>query len=184
MDQQWLDPGAGAAVEGNAQALLDHLGGRRRTAAATSSTSGPSRALLRTLSPGTDHAQSTTGIVEQSRSGSRQRQEGVTLDYPPNLERLYELFLKLIPGSLKAPSGVFAFLAESHRRHLKVALASSAAAVKEEYNLREVGPVPSGFDAVVDAIDVERKKPHRASSSRRPSGWSYNQSPASPRKIP
>jgi phosphoglycolate phosphatase-like HAD superfamily hydrolase len=55
---------------------------------------------------------------------------------------------------------VFAFLAEARRRHLKLALASSAAAIKVEYNLREVGLSPSSFDAVVDASDVQRKKPH------------------------
>jgi HAD superfamily hydrolase (TIGR01509 family) len=41
-----------------------------------------------------------------------------------------------------------------------MANASSAAAIKVEYNLLEAGLSPSSFDAVVDASDVQRKKPH------------------------
>jgi beta-phosphoglucomutase len=87
---------------------------------------------------------------------------GVILDFPRDLDRLYALYLELIPGRLKALPGVFDFLAEARRRHLKVALASSAAAIKVEHNLREVGLTLSSFDAVVDAKDVQRKKPHPA----------------------
>ena len=85
---------------------------------------------------------------------------GVTIDFPCDLDRLYALYLALIPGRLKALPGVFDFLAEARRRHLKVALASSAAAIKVEHNLREVGLTFSSFDAVVDAQDVKHKKPH------------------------
>ena len=85
---------------------------------------------------------------------------GVTLDFPRDLDRLYALYFELIPGRLKALPGVFDFLAEARRRHLKVALASSAAAVKVEANLREIGLTPGSFDAVVDAKDVQHKKPH------------------------
>jgi beta-phosphoglucomutase len=66
----------------------------------------------------------------------------------------------LIPGRLKALPGVFDFLAAAYRRHLKVALASSAAAIKVEHNLREVGLTFRSFEAVVDAKDVKLKKPH------------------------
>jgi beta-phosphoglucomutase len=84
---------------------------------------------------------------------------GVTLDLPRDLDRHYALYLELIPGRLEALPGVFAFLAEARRRHLRLALASSAAAVKVEHNLREVGLAPGSFDAVY-ADDVRRKKPH------------------------
>lgn len=85
---------------------------------------------------------------------------GVTLNLPRDLDRLYALYLELIPGRLKAIPGALTFLAEARRRRLKVALASSAARIKVEYNLREVGLAPSDFDAVVDAANVQRKKPH------------------------
>ena len=45
---------------------------------------------------------------------------GITLNFPRDLDQLYALYLELIPGRLKALPGVFAFLAESRRRHLKV----------------------------------------------------------------
>jgi cytidine deaminase len=85
---------------------------------------------------------------------------GVTLDFPRDVDRLYALYLDLIPGRLKAEPGVYDFLAEARRRHLKVALASSAAAIKVEHNLKEVGLTFSSFDAVVNAGDVRRTKPH------------------------
>jgi beta-phosphoglucomutase len=85
---------------------------------------------------------------------------GVTLGFPRDLERLYALYLELIPGRLKALPGVYDFLAEARRRRLKVALASSAAPVKVEHNLREIGLMATSFDAVVDAKDVQHKKPH------------------------
>jgi beta-phosphoglucomutase len=85
---------------------------------------------------------------------------GVTLKFPQDLNRLYALYLELIPGRLKALPGVFDFLAGARKRHLKVALASSAAAIKVEHNLREVGLTFTSFDAVVDAEDVKHKKPH------------------------
>jgi cytidine deaminase len=85
---------------------------------------------------------------------------GVTLDLPRDVDRLYALYLELIPDRLKAEPGVFDFLAEARRRHLKVALASSAAAIKVEHNLREVGLTNNSFDAVVNAGDVRCTKPH------------------------
>lgn len=87
-------------------------------------------------------------------------EHGVAPDLPRDLDRLYGIYLELIPGRLKALPGVFTFLAEARRRHLRVPLASSAAAVKVEANLREAGLAARDFDAVVDARDVRQKKPH------------------------
>lgn len=84
----------------------------------------------------------------------------ITIDVSADLDRLYSLYLELIPGRLKALPGVFTFLDEARRRNLKVALASSAAAIKVAHNLHEVGLAASDFDVVVDAGDVQRKKPH------------------------
>lgn len=87
-------------------------------------------------------------------------EHGVTVDFPRDLDRLYDLYLQLIPGRLKLVAGASTFLAEARKRHLKVALASSAANVKVENNLRAVSVPLSSFDAVVDARDVRHKKPH------------------------
>ncbi len=87
-------------------------------------------------------------------------EHGVRLQLPSDLDRLFALYLHLIPGRLKALPGVGAFLAEVRRRRLRVALASSAPRVKVECSLREVGLTPENFDAVIDAEDVLHKKPH------------------------
>ena len=85
---------------------------------------------------------------------------GVILELPRDLNRLYTLYLELIPGKLKVFPGVLAFLAAARSHHLKLALASSAAAMKVAGNLRAVGLLPGIFDTVVDARDVQRKKPY------------------------
>ena len=53
-----------------------------------------------------------------------------------------------------------AFLAACRRRGWKLAVASSADAVKVEGNLRELGLPAAQFDAVVSGQDVARRKPH------------------------
>lgn len=73
--------------------------------------------------------------------------------------RTYAIYLELIRGRLKPLPGVFSFLTECRKRRLKVAVASSADAVKVKGNLHEIGLPPDMFDAIVNGSEVERKKP-------------------------
>jgi HAD superfamily hydrolase (TIGR01509 family) len=84
---------------------------------------------------------------------------GVHLDVEADKARTYAIYLELIRGQLRALPGVFDFLAECRRRGLKLAVASSADAIKVEGNLREIGLPPQKFDALVDGNQAERKKP-------------------------
>jgi HAD superfamily hydrolase (TIGR01509 family) len=74
--------------------------------------------------------------------------------------RTYEIYLEHIKGRLKPLPGVLEFVAECRRRGLKLAVASSADAIKVEGNLNTIGLPPATFDVVVSGSDVGRKKPN------------------------
>lgn len=100
------------------------------------------------------------GTGENRYIGGVAEKYGLALDLERDKARTYAIYLELIRGRLQPLPGVFSFLAECRRHHLKLAVASSADAVKVEGNLREIG-FPSGtFDAVVNGSEVARKKPH------------------------
>jgi HAD superfamily hydrolase (TIGR01509 family) len=84
---------------------------------------------------------------------------GLALDVEAAKQRTYALYLELIRGRLQPLPGVYTFLAECRRRGLKVAVASSADAVKVRANLIELQLEEDAFDVVVTGDDVVRKKP-------------------------
>lgn len=84
---------------------------------------------------------------------------GIPFDLEKDKARVYALYLDLIPGRLKPLPGVFTFIEECRRRHLKLALASSADSVKVQGNLHAIGLQANTFDKVVNGSEVARKKP-------------------------
>lgn len=84
---------------------------------------------------------------------------GVSLDVESDKARTYELYFEVIRGELREVPGAAAFVRECRARGLKVAIATSADRRKVEANLREIGLSEADFDAVVDGLEVERKKP-------------------------
>ncbi len=101
-----------------------------------------------------------TGMGEDRFIGGVAEQYGARLDLARDKARTYALYLELIRGRLEPLRGVPAFLAACRRRGWKLAVASSADAVKVEGNLRELGLPAAQFDAVVSGQDVARRKPH------------------------
>jgi HAD superfamily hydrolase (TIGR01509 family) len=73
--------------------------------------------------------------------------------------RTYQIYGEIVKGRLEPLAGVNEFISKARARGLKLAVASSADAVKVEINLREIGLSPETFDAVINGLDVERKKP-------------------------
>jgi HAD superfamily hydrolase (TIGR01509 family) len=84
---------------------------------------------------------------------------GVQVDVEHGKARMYAIYLELIRGRLQALPGVFSFIAECRRRRLKLAVASSADAIKVQGNLAELHLHEEMFDALVNGSQVERKKP-------------------------
>ena len=74
-------------------------------------------------------------------------------------ERTYEIYLELIKGKLGTLPGVTSFIEKCRKRGLKIALATSADRTKMDANLVEMGMTEDSFDAVVNGLDVEHKKP-------------------------
>jgi HAD superfamily hydrolase (TIGR01509 family) len=83
----------------------------------------------------------------------------VKLDLEVDKARTYELYFEVIRGRLREIPGAVAFVRECHVRGLKTAIATSADRRKLEANLCEIGLAETDFDAAVDGLQVERKKP-------------------------
>jgi HAD superfamily hydrolase (TIGR01509 family) len=106
-----------------------------------------------------DDFQPFVGTGEDHFLGGVAHKYGLPFDAKHDKARTYAIYLDLIRGRLKPLPGVFPFIHECRARRLRVAVASSADAVKVEGNLHEIGLPPDAFDAIVNGSQVERKKP-------------------------
>lgn len=73
--------------------------------------------------------------------------------------RTYKIYENITHGRLQPLEGVVEFIAKCKQRGLKIAVATSADKVKMDINLREIGLSTETFDATVNGLEVERKKP-------------------------
>jgi HAD superfamily hydrolase (TIGR01509 family) len=99
------------------------------------------------------------GTGENRYLGGVAEKHGVGLDLERDKAFTYTRYLELIRGRLKPLGGVAVFVAAARQRGLRLAVATSADRVKLEGNLREIGLPASTFDATVNGLEVERKKP-------------------------
>lgn len=100
-----------------------------------------------------------TGMGEDRFLGGVAELYGVTLDLPRAKERTYEIYLDLIRGKLGPMPGVHDFIDCCRSAGLKLAVASSADAMKVEGNLAAIGVPTSTFGAILVGEDIVRKKP-------------------------
>jgi beta-phosphoglucomutase len=91
--------------------------------------------------------------------GGAAEARGITMDLVRDKARTYAIYLELIPGRLHPLPGVREFVAVCRSRGLKMAVASSADAIKVEGNLRELALPEGTFEVVVNGSQVGRKKP-------------------------
>jgi len=80
-------------------------------------------------------------------------------DIPTGKARTYEIYAEIIIGKLKPLPGVHSFIKKCKGKGLKIALATSADKTKMDSTLKEIGIQEDTFDAVVNALDVDRQKP-------------------------
>jgi haloacid dehalogenase superfamily, subfamily IA, variant 3 with third motif having DD or ED len=92
-------------------------------------------------------------------SGAAAR-HGVTVDIESDKARTYELYFEVIRGKLREIPGASAFVRSLRGLGVKTAIATSADRRKLEANLGEIGLAQSDFDATVDGLQIERKKPY------------------------
>lgn len=81
------------------------------------------------------------------------------LDLPSAKRRTYEIYLALVPERLQAFPGAPDLVRACRRAGLRIAVASSADAIKINANLRKIGLPPEDWDALVTGEDVKAKKP-------------------------
>ena len=99
------------------------------------------------------------GTGEDRYLGGVAEARGIRLAMPADKERTYALYLELIRGRLEPLTGAVEFIAGARRRGLRLAVATSADAIKLAGNLREIGLPPDRFDATVNGSEIARKKP-------------------------
>jgi HAD superfamily hydrolase (TIGR01509 family) len=99
------------------------------------------------------------GTGENRFIGGVAEKYGVAIDIESDKARTYDIYFELIRGRLRELPGAVAFVRECRGRGLKTAIATSADRRKLEANLREIGLADADFDASVDGLEVERKKP-------------------------
>jgi HAD superfamily hydrolase (TIGR01509 family) len=100
-----------------------------------------------------------TGMGEARFMGGVAERHGIPFDPEADKQRLYDLFLEMMPGRLEALPGAADFVRKCKRDGFKVALASSADDVKVYPILKHIGIDPAEFDAIVTGSAVTRKKP-------------------------
>lgn len=90
---------------------------------------------------------------------------GVAIKYNFNIDierdkaRTYAIYIDITKGRLTPLKGVFEFIEKCKIKGLLLAVASSADKVKVDANLKEIGLSNNTFDAIVNGIEVDRKKP-------------------------
>jgi HAD superfamily hydrolase (TIGR01509 family) len=101
-----------------------------------------------------------TGMGENRFLGGVAEKYGLPFDLEKDKARTYAIYEEITRGRLKPLKGVREFIERCRQRHLKLAVATSADAVKMRINLRETGLEEELFDTLVNGLEVEHKKPH------------------------
>lgn len=80
--------------------------------------------------------------------------------YTPDMKtRVYEIYLKMLPGRVKPFPGVLRLTAKLKSMDIKMAVASSADRIKVEASLQAIGLKLDTFTVIVVGEDVANKKP-------------------------
>jgi HAD superfamily hydrolase (TIGR01509 family) len=99
------------------------------------------------------------GTGENRYLGGVAQRYGFPIDLPAAKRRTYEIYLRLVPGELRAFPGAVDLVRQCRAAQLLTALASSADRIKIDANLHQIDLPPVGWDAIVTGDDVEHKKP-------------------------
>ncbi len=99
------------------------------------------------------------GTGENRYLGGVAEQYGVVLDIQKAKARTYELYLAMVPDQLESFPGAADLVRKCRATGMRCAVASSADRIKIEANLNKIGLPSDGWQAVVTAEDVERRKP-------------------------
>ena len=82
-----------------------------------------------------------------------------TIDINTAKVKTYKIYGELVEGKLSPLAGVLSFIEMAKSKGLKLAVATSADRIKMDINLNNIGISEDTFDATVNGMEVERKKP-------------------------
>jgi len=99
------------------------------------------------------------GMGENRYLGGVAEKYGFPFDVEKDKKRTYEIYQEITRGKLAPLPGVLEFIKKCRDKNLKIAVATSADETKMLSNLREIGIPAATFDATVNGLEVERKKP-------------------------
>jgi beta-phosphoglucomutase len=99
------------------------------------------------------------GAGENRYLGGVAEKHGFRLNLEPDKARTYAIYEEIARGRLAPLPGVAEFIGRCRSRGLRLAVASSADEIKLRINLRELRLPDGTFDALVNGLDVERRKP-------------------------
>ncbi len=99
------------------------------------------------------------GAGENRFLGGVAEKYGVLFQQERDKAKTYEIYVDLVRGKLRELPGAASFVRECRTRGLRTALATSADKIKMVANLHEIGLDHGEFDAMVNGLDIERKKP-------------------------
>jgi HAD superfamily hydrolase (TIGR01509 family) len=100
-----------------------------------------------------------TGMGENLYLGGVAEKNNIPFDQEKDKARTYEIYENLIKNKISPLPGVLNFINKCKANGLKIALATSADLIKMEINLREIKIPLSTFDATVNGLEIENKKP-------------------------
>ena len=99
------------------------------------------------------------GAGEDRYLGGVAEKYNIEFDIETLKKRTYEIYGEITKGKLKPLAGVVEFIGKCRMVGLKMAVATSADKTKMLINLKETGLDERIFDALINGLDVERKKP-------------------------
>lgn len=99
------------------------------------------------------------GCGENAYLGGVAEKYSLKIDIENIKARTYKIYEGMVKGKLEPLPGVFEFIEKARAKGLKLAVATSADKVKMLINLQNIGLRENTFDATVNGLEVERKKP-------------------------
>ncbi len=99
------------------------------------------------------------GTGEKRYLGGVAEQYGIARRFADDKDRLYAMYLEMIPGKLQPTPGAREFVFACRKRGLKTAVATSADRVKLDGALAAIDLPPNYFDAIVTGTDITHAKP-------------------------
>lgn len=100
-----------------------------------------------------------TGTGENSYLGGVAEKYNLTIDIEKVKARTYEIYTDIIRGNLKPLPGASSFVRSCIERGFRIAVATSADEIKMKANLEEIGIPEKLFNATVNGLEVQNKKP-------------------------